>query len=72
MQEPALGPPLPLHLVHCDHVAVAPVGSCSAVKAELMPTTPESVCLLVGGQRCVVADLRLVAKAITSFAAPKT
>jgi hypothetical protein len=36
-------------IVHCDHVAGAPVGSGSAVKAELMPTAPESVCLLVGG-----------------------
>jgi hypothetical protein len=34
--------------VRCDHVAAAPVASCSAVKAELMPTAPAGVCLLVG------------------------
>jgi hypothetical protein len=35
--------------VHSDHVAAAPPAPCSAVKAELTPTTPTGVCLLVGG-----------------------
>lgn len=38
-----------LRFVLCDHVAVAPAGACSAGKAELMPTVPETVCLLVAG-----------------------
>jgi|HubBroStandDraft_6_1064221.scaffolds.fasta_scaffold08535_5 hypothetical protein len=38
-----------LVVVLSDQDTPARVGSCPAVKAEPMPTAPESVCLLVGG-----------------------
>jgi hypothetical protein len=53
-------------------VAAALAGSPSAVRAELIPTALESVCLLLGGWHCVRATLRFVAIAMTwRLAAPE-